>query len=273
MAFVGGQDGLWFVWDPCGVICAFITYGLIVFADFVLLVTVVLPEPNALIVLIYLIFNGLSLLAAASHLKAMVTEPGVIPRETISEDVVKVRQAQGDAVRHCRKCRSIKPQRAHHCSICRRCVRKMDHHCPWVNNCVGENNQKYFVLFTMYICAISLIALVLTVRTIINCLAQRFEGCGVMSHTTTFVFLIIVTFEAVIFFLFTFIMCLTQVCSIVSDETYIEQLKKDDRDKNQNFIENFESVFGGRMSLQWLSPFSPSVSSLRKREPRLMHDV
>ena len=55
----------------------------------------------------------------------------------------------------------MKPARAHHCSRCNVCILKMDHHCPlylsivliprWINNCVGARNQKYFILYLIYV--------------------------------------------------------------------------------------------------------------------------
>ena len=51
----------------------------------------------------------------------------------------------------CKQCNEIKPLRTHHCTICNKCIFKMDHHCPWINNCVGQNNQRYFLLFIFHI--------------------------------------------------------------------------------------------------------------------------
>ncbi|PHJ17412.1 dhhc zinc finger domain-containing protein [Cystoisospora suis] len=71
----------------------------------------------------------------------------------------------------CRKCEGFKPPRAHHCSVCNRCILKMDHHCPWVNNCVGQLNQKFFLLFLLYVnllCFLSIASLMIRTVTYLH---------------------------------------------------------------------------------------------------------
>ncbi|WFD36456.1 protein S-acyltransferase [Malassezia cuniculi] len=43
-----------------------------------------------------------------------------------------------------------KPERAHHCKTCKACILKYDHHCPWINQCVGLGNERYFILFMVW---------------------------------------------------------------------------------------------------------------------------
>ncbi|KAG7225469.1 hypothetical protein INR49_027464 [Caranx melampygus] len=215
-----GSDTMWFIRDGCGIVCGIITWLLVFYAEFVVVFVMLLPAKNVAYSLFNgVLFNGLAFLALASHARAMCTDP----------------------VSH----------------VCKRCIKKMDHHCPWVNNCVGENNQKYFVLFTMYIALISFHALIMVAFHFVLCFEEDWTKCSNFSPPATVILLILLCFEGLLFLIFTAVMFGTQVHSICTDETGIEQLKKEERRwaKKSKWM-NMKVVFGHPFSVAWLSPFA-----------------
>ncbi|XP_021112962.1 palmitoyltransferase ZDHHC3 isoform X7 [Heterocephalus glaber] len=172
--YPGPVGTMWFIRDGCGIACAIVTWFLVLYAEFVVLFVMLIPSRDyAYSIINGIMFNLLAFLALASHCRAMLTDPGAVPKGNATKEFIESLQLKpGQVVYKCPKCCSIKPDRAHHCSVCKRCIRKMDHHCPWVNNCVGENNQKYFVLFTMYIALISLHALVMVGVHFLHCFEE-----------------------------------------------------------------------------------------------------
>ncbi|XP_046734445.1 palmitoyltransferase ZDHHC3 isoform X2 [Diprion similis] len=223
----GGK--FWCIKDICGIICAILTWLLIIYAEFVVMAVILIPS-------------------------------GAVPKGNATKEMIQqMGFREGQVIFKCPKCCSIKPDRAHHCSVCQRCIRKMDHHCPWVNNCVGENNQKYFVLFTFYIAGISLQSLFLCVQQFTTCVRQEWRECSTFSPPATVVLLLFLTFEALLFAIFTAVMLGTQLQAIWNDETGIEQLKKEEaRWVRNSRWKSIQAVFG-RFSIAWFSPFtSPS---------------
>ncbi|XP_006152624.1 palmitoyltransferase ZDHHC7 isoform X2 [Tupaia chinensis] len=175
-------DRVWFVRDGCGMVCAAMTWLLVVYADFVVTFVMLLPSKDFWYSVVNgVLFNCLAVLALSSHLRTMLTDPGAVPKGNATKEYMESLQLKpGEVIYKCPKCCCIKPERAHHCSICKRCIRKMDHHCPWVNNCVGEKNQRFFVLFTMYIALSSVHALVLCGFQFISCVRGQWTGSAVL---------------------------------------------------------------------------------------------
>ncbi|XP_060075365.1 palmitoyltransferase ZDHHC3-like [Ylistrum balloti] len=248
----------WCVRDICGWVCAVITWLLVLYAEYVVFFVMLWYNPNTEWSLINgIIFQFFAFLAVASHLRTMLSDPGAVPKgNATKENIQRMHLEDGQVIFKCPKCVSIKPERAHHCSVCQRCIRKMDHHCPWVNNCVGEKNQKFFVLFTMYICIISCHALYMSITHFIMCVGKEWKHCSGISPPATTVFLIFLIFESLLFGIFTAIMCGTQLSSICTDETGIEHLKKEQptwEQKSKWF--SIKTVFGHPFSWKWFSPF------------------
>ncbi|KAG7379078.1 Palmitoyltransferase zdhhc15 [Phytophthora pseudosyringae] len=107
-----------------------------------------------------LLFHAMTALLCWSLAQTLRSGDSFLPHRTLTRGQLhelKLQAAETDealveakmngAIRTCRKCRALKPDRTHHCSTCRRCVLKMDHHCVYINKCIGYFNYKFFVLF------------------------------------------------------------------------------------------------------------------------------
>nr|CAH8870722.1 unnamed protein product [Trichobilharzia regenti] len=263
---------IWFVRDLCGIICLFVTWMLILYAEFVIDFIILGHTPSPTFCWISgTVYHFFALLAVVSHFKAFTTDPGSIPigaaNQALGKYLLQYSSYLSTMPVRCTKCLSIKPLRAHHCRICQRCIRKMDHHCPWVNNCVGEGNQKYFILFAFYICLMSFSAIAMCIYFIFQCLSSDWEVCqpsqsfsqlGNFSPLACSAFALGLICESLMFGIFTLVMCISQLCAISNDETGIENFKKEQTSwEKQSSRQNFMKAFGSRFSWKWFSPFSP----------------
>lgn len=71
-----GNRTLWFIQDSCGMVCAAMTWFLVLYAEFVVNFVMLLPAKNFWYSLLNgATFNSLAVLALASHMRTMLTDP------------------------------------------------------------------------------------------------------------------------------------------------------------------------------------------------------
>ena len=261
----GTQHGtkFWLNYEGCGVLCAFIVYGLQLYGSYV--VTWHILDPWVGITSLtgighFLNFNTLTFLGILSHWKCMTTDPGAVPKDArplpsdIQEnDYALENQEAGTSKaanhnkyrKYCKRCKAFKPVRAHHCSMCNRCIIKMDHHCPWVNNCVGLGNHKLFLLFLLYVNLTCIYSMTLMAFRYASCVLHPSTGrCGTASSN---IWVILLFAESLLFGLFTGCMMGDQSLVIFTNQTQIDRLKNVQHER----VESYNEVFGGPSHISW----------------------
>jgi len=249
---------LWCNVEPCGLFCAFLTNGLVFYAQYTVTATILIPwfKWNIFGLFLFIFYNALAVMAIVAQLRCMLTDPGAVKKDAVpivEEEIVSDDEEKDEGSRRyrrwCRRCRGYKPPRAHHCSICMRCIIKMDHHCPWVNNCVGALNHKFFLQFLCYIFLLCSFTLTLVIARFVTCVYEE-DGCEDPVEGMLIIFVIM---EAMLFGLFTACMMLDQWTVVSTGSTTIDRLK--DKDSTHEF--DFNEICGGdsmNFQLDWLLP-------------------
>eukprot|EP00611_Tribonema_gayanum_P025012 TRINITY_DN5606_c0_g1_i1.p1 TRINITY_DN5606_c0_g1~~TRINITY_DN5606_c0_g1_i1.p1 ORF type:complete len:365 (-),score=60.06 TRINITY_DN5606_c0_g1_i1:21-1115(-) len=273
----------WMNLDACGIICALVSWGLLLYATVVTVGAVIKPWKctSAMKVIGSLAFVTVAALALVAHARTMLTDPGAVPRDVAppggegdeEEGETAALNAELDSEnrggerekaglkRWCRRCDAYKPLRAHHCSICARCIIKMDHHCPWVNNCVGLGNHKLFLLFIGYTAVLCILSIGILVYKVVLEDAKRLPKQCQMTPSDQ-VAAMSVGIIALLFGLFTTCMLLDQCSSLESGLTKIDRLKGETHASHGRTVAlGVNEVWGGEEQWcrwHWLCPWPAS---------------
>ncbi|KAA3679121.1 palmitoyltransferase ZDHHC3/7/25 [Paragonimus westermani] len=228
-------------------------------------------------------FNTVVFLLGFSHLCAVFGDPGWIPLGLYPLERNEVGTKPQDWTM-CTRCSMFRPPRAHHCRVCRRCVRRMDHHCPWINNCVGEYNQKYFVLFLIYVGILCIYALILVAvcRAVI---ASEMSKASEESNPIVVAHTVILVAICCLFGLFVLAIFSDQYKSIVEDETAVEAVQHQIRPRSRTDAGNleactnrrqlskrllFQEVFGSGPVYLWPFPCHHLMNSNRRHHDDIL---
>mmetsp|Transcript_6071 Transcript_6071/g.18308 ORF Transcript_6071/g.18308 Transcript_6071/m.18308 type:complete len:327 (-) Transcript_6071:294-1274(-) len=254
----------WLCTDTCGLFCASLTISLIAYSQWTVTGAIVGKMESRQAAVHATLFNAVGLLALTSHLRAMLSDPGAVPKnaEPLAGDAQRLKEAIAQGASHrkrtkgwCHRCVSYKPPRAHHCNVTGRCVVKLDHYCPWTNNAIGVRNHKFFLLFIWYTLLLCVYALAVLARLGLSSLRD---------DETLTVSALVVGMCAVLFGLFTSCMLCDQWTVLSTNIAKIDRLKGEALSVSSEVNE----VFGGRsrgLHLHWFLPIAVHF-------PKSVHD-
>nr|XP_034172093.1 palmitoyltransferase ZDHHC7 [Osmia lignaria] len=274
-----------FVKDPCGIVCIIVTYIAVFYADYVVVRWVILHSlQDSLWGPFHVVaFNTVVLLLIMSHLKAVCSDPGVVPLPQSRMDFsdiytdnpeTKIECDERDNWTVCTGCETYRPPKAHHCRICKRCVRRMDHHCPWINNCVGERNQKYFIQFLVYVGILAIYALGLVITSwIVEC-SQCSNDIAVKQ--SRILHCVILVLESALFGMFVVAILVDQFQGILGEENTVERVQNNHhykRNSSRTLI-LLSQVFGKSHPVLWMLPCQNAPRYTFRRDAYLIdHEV
>jgi hypothetical protein len=100
-----------------------------------------------------------------------------------------------------------------------------------VNNCVGEQTQKYFLLFLLYVGVLGYGLLVLVAARFSVCIVEGTAACGAHGNVADYVLGALLIMLSLLFAIFVTIMGVDQLQSLLNEESYLERLQQQQRER------------------------------------------